>query len=576
VSELIDIASATGFLRGLEGGVDRWTSIHEGKFMKTLKALLLCGGLMAEELLGGGVALAADGGQTAGNAGPRQSRQTESTIISVAAEKALTITPNAHKRDLRLGFSAAPLSVVLDYFSRAAGLIIVQETPVEGPMEVLSQAPVDLEEAISVLNASLAVKGAAALRQGRTLFIVKREEAKRRDIPVHQGNDPEVILRTSDLVTQIIPVHYAEATQLTRDLQPLLPVYASLTANESGNALVLTAAQADVRRMMLIVRALDTAISSISTLRIIPLQNADAKELASVIKELFPAPDTSNRNNANGANNSPPSEFAGGPPGLEGGGIPGPDPGGPLADASGPALNQTTNRAASGSGRSEARQAAYRVIAVADERTNALLVSAPDDLLNTIERLVKEIDTRAEQVTEVRLFRLRNADPEEMADLLSDLFSSNTRTDTSRSDFQWGGGPMGPALETSTTPAATSQRAQQKGTVLAVSDPRTASLLVSAARDLMPQIEKIVAELDANPAHQQKVYVYALENANTSAVQQVLRDMFQTQNSSVDNSQSTTDPLLARQSQTSQSSGQLSLGNSFGNSTGARQNAGGN
>jgi hypothetical protein len=85
-----------------------------------------------------------------------------------------------------------------------------------------------------------------------------------------------------------------------------------------------------------------------------------------------------------------------------------------------------------------------------------------------------------------------------------------------------------------------------------------------------------VAELDANPAHQQKVFVYALENANTSTVQQVLRDMFQSQNSSIDNSQSTTDPLLARQNQTSQSSTQSALGNSLGNNTGTRQNAGGN
>ena len=100
------------------------------------------------------------------------------------------------------------------------------------------------------------------------------------------------------MVTYIIQVHYANALQLVKDLQPLLPSYAKLTANESANALVLTDTQADIRRMTEIVSALDTSISSISTVRVFPLKYADAKQLADTIPQLFQSP-TSQQNAAN-------------------------------------------------------------------------------------------------------------------------------------------------------------------------------------------------------------------------------------------------------------------------------------
>ena len=56
---------------------------------------------------------------------------------------------------------------------------------------------------------------------------------------------------------------------------------------------------------------------------------------------------------------------------------------------------------------SAARQAASRVVAVADERTNSLVVSAPDELMPTIEELVSQVDTAAEDITEVRVFHLQ-------------------------------------------------------------------------------------------------------------------------------------------------------------------------
>ena len=199
-----------------------------------------------------------------------------------------------------LNFRGAPLETVLNYLSQVAGFIIIPAPglDVRGRVDVWSQQPVSKDEAVDLLNTILKKNGYAAIRDGRKLDIKTLEEAKRSNIPVKSGSDPEGIPNNDEVVTQIIPVRYANALQMTKDLQPLLPAFATMTANESGNALVLTDTQSDIRRMAQIVKALDTSISGISTIKVFPLRYADAKDLATVLKEIFPAPSNTGQNNS--------------------------------------------------------------------------------------------------------------------------------------------------------------------------------------------------------------------------------------------------------------------------------------
>jgi general secretion pathway protein D len=474
--------------------------------------------------------------------------------------------PAGEEKGLRLNFRGVPLEMVLDYLSDAAGFIIVLETEVKGRVDAWSNQPLTRDEAVSLLNTVLNKNGYAAIRNGRTLRIVSREEAKSKDIPVRSGADPGSISKSDEMITQVIPVRYANANQLVQNLTPLLPTYANLSANESGNALVLTDTQSDVRRMVEIVQALDTAISSISTIRVFALRYADAKDLASAVKELF-APPTNQQNNNDRRNQFFNRFFGGGGPGGGFGGGPGGGAGGGTRGG-----NSTGNVNAS------------RVVAVADERMNALIVSAPDDYIPTIEKLVREVDVSATDVTELRVFRLSNSDPMELADIFAELFPDETKTGTGNSNPQQGdvrfrgGGFQGNAnragqgnANRAGAQSDTSDRMKKKGRVIAVPDQRTSSLIVSAASELMPQIEEMIAQLDASPARKQKVFVYSLENADAQQVEQILRDMFDRSGTSANrNSQMQNNALINRSQQNQQGStmngavGNSSLGNNGG------------
>ena len=235
-------------------------------------------------------------------------------------------SPNDGEKGLRMNFRGVPLEMVLDYLSDAAGFIIILETEVKGKVDAWSNQPLGKQDAVDLLNTVLAKNGYAVIRNGRTLRIISREDAKTKDIPVKSGNDPEEIVKSEEMVTQVIPVRHANATQLIQNLQPLLPAYArdSFSANESDNSLLLTATKTDVRRIVEIVKALDDSISATSGLKVFALKYADAKALATAVKELFAPQSTQQGQGGRGGFNQifggggGPGGFGGGNGGLGG------------------------------------------------------------------------------------------------------------------------------------------------------------------------------------------------------------------------------------------------------------------
>jgi general secretion pathway protein D len=96
-----------------------------------------------------------------------------------------------------------------------------------------------------------------------------------------------MVVPSDNVVTYVIPVRYVTASALRQNLQTLIPEYASLEANEDGNALIITDTTANIKRMMKIVAALDTHMATISEIRVFRLVNADATSAANMINTMF-------------------------------------------------------------------------------------------------------------------------------------------------------------------------------------------------------------------------------------------------------------------------------------------------
>ena len=423
---------------------------------------------------------------------------------------------------LTMNFEGVPLQSVLEYMSEAADLIILGETKVEGKVNILSKQPLNREEAVELLIVVLNENGYAAIRRGeRMLKIVGKDKALIEDLPVRSGANPEDIPKNDLMVTQIIPIRFGNAGQLIENITELLPDYATISANAGSNAIILTDTQQNIHRIAEIVSALDTSISSISEIRVFPLVYADAKQLADVIKGLFQSSSSgssrssSSRGSSSGIAEMMRARFGGG------------------SSSSRSSGSSGRSSRSGGSGSSAALAAASRVVAISEERTNSLVVSAPSDVIPTIEQLVKEMDRTIEDVTEIQVFKLKNADAYEMAEVLTNLFSDKDEIESSRGGYRFGSygrSSSSSSRSRSSSSGNSSERMLQQKKVVAVADPRTNSVIVSATAELMDQITLMVERLDGNKAKQQKVYTYSLQNADVEGVSEILRNMFEQQN----------------------------------------------
>lgn len=298
---------------------------------------------------------------------------------------------------LRFNFRGAPLETVLNYMSEAAGYVIVLETPVRGTIDMWSAQPVSREEAVNLLNLALNKAGYTAAVQGRNLIVTSKDDAKKRNLPIRTGNDPQEIPETAEMVMQIIPLRHIDAVQAATDLATLMPASATLTANADSNALVVTDTQINVKYIVTLVSALDTSSDSVSTMRVFRLQNADPVEMAGLLANVFQVPTSTVSGAARPSSKSGKS-----------------------------AKKQTRSSSTSGAGLSTP------VVAVPDPRTYSVIVTASKDDMPAIAEVVAQLDASAARKQKVFVYTLENADVRQVENVLRNLFqSSGARTPTS-------------------------------------------------------------------------------------------------------------------------------------------------
>ncbi|MGD0092940.1 MAG: type II secretion system secretin GspD [Planctomycetota bacterium] len=333
-------------------------------------------------------------------------------VSAVCAEE----KPAPTVQKIKMEFKDAPLETVLQQLSEMTGLVVVKDAPLEGRISIISKQEMSVDDAIALLNSVLKEKGYVGIRTGRILKLVKLDEAKKRNIPVRTGNDPALIEANDEVVTQVIPIKYIDAIQLKKDFAPLVPSYADLSANASSNSLILTDTGANIRRIAEIIHAMDTQTTVVAEVKVFQLKYANATSAARLINETFM--DDSQKQQQQ-VQNLPPwmrgaAMFRGG--GLGGGG--GFGAGG--AGGGGPGAAQQDQQ--------QVGQRIRKVTASADDRTNAVVVSAGPDTMKIIAEVIKDLDANPATDQGVFTYRCMNAQAVNLEAIINALFSSQGQT----------------------------------------------------------------------------------------------------------------------------------------------------
>src|SRR5688572_26139916 len=298
----------------------------------------------------------------------------------------------------------------------------------------------------------------------------------------------------------VIPVIKGDATGIAQTIRslyregPNAPITVQVDVDERMNAIVVSAGEADLKRIQELVAKLDTSnVARVSEIRIFPLHYAQAEELAQTLTIAFTGRPT--------------------------------DPSGTALSPNRQSMLQFITRTAEGE---ELVASALKesLLITADRRRNALVISAPADSMTLLARIVSSLDSESPQLAKIRVFRLTNADARQMADVLTTLFRLKQQPGippnqraiqyTLVRDVEPGAMANGEPF------TATIGSAEQYALTVTI-DLRTNSLLLGGTDHYVGLAAHIIEELDSSPALERMTKVIRLKNAQAREVETALR-----------------------------------------------------
>lgn len=162
----------------------------------------------------------------------------------------------------------------------------------------------------------------------------------------------------------------------------------------------------------------------------------------------------------------------------------------------------------------------------ADERINAIIVSAGENDIKRLQELVEKLDTtQVARVNEIRIFSLTYARATELASILNSVLNTNpqnlTQTSVARQSLL--------QFITRTPEGRDIISSALREGILITPDSRSNSLIVSAPVDYMEFLVSLVKSMDQASPQEAKIQIFSLKNADARQMATVLTALFRLQ-----------------------------------------------
>ncbi len=284
----------------------------------------------------------------------------------------------------------------------------------------------------------------------------------------------------------------ADASQVAATLQNLYQTAdgsagVSISVDERTNTLLVSAGEADAKRIAGLVAKLDVAdVTQVTEVKVFSLDNADATELAEILTEAL---------------TTKPEALTAKSPNRQ-------------------TLLQFITQ--SKEGKKLVTSALQQGLLITpDRRTNTLVVTAPIDTMPLLGSLIRALDSTSPRAAEIQVFPLTNADARQMAVVLTELFgltSTGGAANQPGRAVQYTLTTTQPA-EGQNSPASATVNSDEQEALTVTVDGRTNSLLIGGTKQYVAMCARIIEQLDASPAQERLTSVYRPKNAQAADIE---------------------------------------------------------
>jgi general secretion pathway protein D len=265
------------------------------------------------------------------------------------------------QRLVSIDFNNVDIVVFIKFISDLTKKNFVIDERVKAKVSIVSPGKITVDEAYKVFESVLDVHGFSAIPSGEITKIVPAPEARTKNIKTRLQE--ETGASDDSVVTQIIPMRYADTEEIKRLFTPLVSKNAVILSYSPTNTLIITDVQSNINRLLRILKAIDvTGVGQ--QIALIKVQYADATKLVTLLTSVFKPPQRAGK----------------------------PTP--------------------------EQKEITF----VADERTNTLVVLASEGDTENIRQLVRNLDQEMPKGQgRIHVYYLEHATAEDLAKVLQDI-----------------------------------------------------------------------------------------------------------------------------------------------------------
>lgn len=194
------------------------------------------------------------------------------TQLSIAADDKVT-----------LNFVNADIESTIKAIGLISGKNFVIDPRVKGTLNIVSSQSVSKEMVFPILLSALRQQGFTAVESGGVVKVLPEADAKQ-----HYSNTGNRSMKLSGdrMVTQVYPLKYESAVQMVPILRPLISPNNTIAAYPGGNTLVITDYADNIRRLNQIIERIDQPSSS--DVFSVLLKYASAVDVAQNLGRLMP------------------------------------------------------------------------------------------------------------------------------------------------------------------------------------------------------------------------------------------------------------------------------------------------
>ncbi len=211
-----------------------------------------------------------------------------SESVSPSKIKAFLSKPS-EENYIILNFDNAALKDVINTVASITNENFIITPGVDARITIHSSKKIPVSEVMNVFESVLEVNGMAIVRSGNFLKIVSGTTAKQKPTPIHRGIQPDDVANIDRPITQIVPIQYVPASEISTVLTPLLSQFGSITSNPRNNLLIINDLSSSVKRLLQIMREIDVNVFESTRLFFFKPKYSDVLTLSNELTEVLTA-----------------------------------------------------------------------------------------------------------------------------------------------------------------------------------------------------------------------------------------------------------------------------------------------